>query len=482
MQCNNLSVSRPLLLFMLLFVLFSGSCSGPREEVQQEEVISDYGKDLPSILKKGKLTVLAENSTTSFFIYRGRKMGFEYEVLREFADELGVDLDIKIVGNLDNIMEMLENGEGDIIACNYTITRERKKEIAFSVPVFTTNQVLIQRKPDGWEKMSENELEQHLITDPAQLAGKRIDVWRHSSYYDRLMNLQEEIGDSIYIHSVDGQIGSEELIEMVSEGLIDYTVVEKNVAEINERFYDNIDINTDLSYTQKIAFGLRKSSPLLNARLNDWLTAFQSQTIYKYIKHKYFDLAQVTIRSQDEFSSLKGGVISHFDKYFQEAAAKYGWDWLLLASLSYQESKFNPDIVGFGGSYGMMQFMPEVGPKYGVYPDSPPEIQILGGMKKLSRDYKNWPNIPDEVQRRKFAIASYNAGQGHVFDAQRLAEKHGLNPLVWDDNVEKMMLNLSKQEYYRDEVVRNGAMRGSITYKYVRSVYKRYEEWKAAYR
>ena len=456
------------------------ACSDAEKDQDKGPQI-DYSLDLPSILKKGKLVMLAENSTTSYFIYRGRKMGFEYEILKEFADELGVELEVKIVNNLDALEEMLENGEGDIIACNYTITKERKNKMAFSLPFLKTNQVLVQRKPQGSENLSDQELESQLITDPADLAGKKVSVWKSSSYYERLANLQEEIGDTIYIDAIDGRIGSEELIEMVSEGLIDYTVVEKNVAEINERFYDNIDISTDLSYTQKIAFGLRKSSALLNARLNDWMQSFMVQAKYKYVKHKYFDLAQVTIRSQDEFSSLKGGQISVFDEYFKEATQKYGWDWRLLASVAYQESKFNPDVVGFGGSYGMMQFMPEVGPAYGVYPDSPPKVQITGGMNKLYKDFQNWKSIPDETQRVKFALASYNAGQGHILDAQRLAKKHGLNHLMWDENVEVMLLNLSKQEYYRDEVVRNGSMRGTTTHKYVRSVMKRFEEWKQVY-
>jgi len=130
----------------------------------------------------------------------------------------------------------------------------------------------------------------------------------------------------------------------------------------------------------------------------------------------------------------------------------------------------------------MMQFMPNTGPYYGVFPDSPPEVQIMGGMKKLTADIRLWKEIPDPVQREKFALASYNAGGGHIKDAQRLAKKHGLDANRWDDNVEKMILNLSKQEYYRDEVVRNGAMRGTTTYNYVRQVYQRYLDWKAAYK
>jgi membrane-bound lytic murein transglycosylase F len=111
------------------------------------------------------------------------------------------------------------------------------------------------------------------------------------------------------------------------------------------------------------------------------------------MKHKYFEIGDLTSKSQDDFSSLKGGQLSRYDIYFKREAAKYNWDWQLIAAIAYQESKFNPSITGFGGAYGMMQFMPEVGPKFGVYPNSPADKQIEGGMKKLMKDYNSWPEV-----------------------------------------------------------------------------------------
>jgi membrane-bound lytic murein transglycosylase F len=465
-------------LFLLLCV--GNSCSSGRGI--KEKTIAVEGLDLPQILKRGKIVVLAENSSTSYFIYRGKKMGFEYEILREFAEEIGVDLEVKTVDNLDEINRLLNEGEGDIVACNYTITKERKEEIDFSIPFIRTSQVLIQRKPDGWESMSKEEIRKKILVDPIQLARKKIYVWNESSYYQRLLHLQEEIGDTILIQGETGEVSGEDLIEQVSEGKIDYTVVEKNIAQVNRRFFDNIDIDLEISVRQRIGFAIRKTSPLLKARLNQWLGKYMSNASFNYMKHKYFELAELTSKSQSEFSSLKGGQLSKYDFYFKAEAAKYGWDWQLIASVAYQESKFNPTVTGFGGAYGMMQFMPEVGPKFGVYPNSPPDVQIAGGMKKLHRDYQNWPEVADKRQRYKFALASYNAGLSHIKDAQRLALKHGLNPKLWDDNVETMVRNLSKSEFYRDDVVQNGAMRGAHTANYVNTVYERYQSYKSVYR
>lgn len=437
--------------------------------------------DLPEIIKRGKLIVLAENSSTSYFIYKGKKMGFEYEVLNLFAESIGVELEVKIVKNLDSLLVMLNRGEGDLIACNYTVTRDRSKIISFSEPFIQTQQVLVQRKPDGWEDMKEEEWKAMLLTDPSQLARKEVRVWQNSSYYQRLIHLQEEIGDTIYIEGVQGTLGGEELIEMVSQGIIDYTITEDNVAKVNEQFFDNLYTDLDLSVKQKMAFGMRKSSHLLKAKLDAWLLEFMQKPTYAYIHRKYYEMRHVGNSFVASNVKLDGRSISEFDADFKKAEALCGWDWRLIASIAYQESKFNPEARSFGGAYGMMQFMPNTGPHYGVYPDSPASVQIIGGAKKLMSDEKYWKDVPDELERKKFALASYNAGRGHVQDAQKLAKKHGLNPLKWDNHVEKMLLNLSKQEYYQDEVVKNGMLRGSHTCNYIASVMERYFEWVATY-
>jgi membrane-bound lytic murein transglycosylase F len=108
-------------------------------------------------------------------------------------------------------------------------------------------------------------------------------------------------------------------------------------------------------------------------------------------------------------------------------------------------------------------------------------VQIRGGMKYIARIRTMWRDIEDPVERSKFVLASYNAGSGHIKDAQKLAEKRGLNPKVWEDNVEAMVMNLGKREYYSDPVVKSGALRGTITYKYVRGIMARYEGYKAAF-
>ncbi|WP_159038403.1 MltF family protein [Brumimicrobium mesophilum] len=468
---------------VLLFITFS--CQNTKGKENKQDVVGRTDlkkqKDLGEILKDNKLTILAENSATSYFIYRGHKMGLEYEILNEFAKEIGVKLEIKIVPDLDNIISRLNNGDGDIIACNYTITKERRNQIDFSKPIMRTSQVLVQRKPEGWQNSRRSTWENKLISDPAQLSRKTIHVWKNSSYYDRLVNLQNELGDTIILKPLEGNIIPEDVIDMVSKGFIDYTVVDENVAQINKRYYPNVDTELELSVKQRIAFGIRKQSPLLRKRLDAWLEEFMKTSTFNYIKYKYLKNTANVSKSKSEYSSIRGSKISPYDDIIKEVSDRYDWDWRLIAALIYQESKFQLTEESWAGAYGLMQFMPTIGPTFDVYPDSPPAVQIDGGIRKIIKNYNEWKTIPDSIQRIKFAFGTYNAGIAHVLDAQRLAKKYGKDPLIWDDNVEVYIKNLSNPKYYHDPVCYYGYMRGSETYNYVRSIFIRYTEYKTAF-
>ena len=120
-------------------------------------------------------------------------------------------------------------------------------------------------------------------------------------------------------------------------------------------------------------------------------------------------------------------------------------EWHLIAAIVQQESNFRPYVKGKGGAFGLMQFMPKTGKRYGVHPESSPSTQIKAGMKKIHSDFVLWKKIPNSTQRIKFALATYNAGYSMVERAQKNAEQEGLNPLLWDDNVELSMKKIGKK-------------------------------------
>jgi membrane-bound lytic murein transglycosylase F len=406
-------------------------------------------------------------------------LGFEYEILKDFATHLGLKLQVKVVSDAKKFNSFLNDGEGDIIACNYVVTRNRKRMHEFSIPYFNTKQVLVQQKPNGWEHMTPDEIKRYMITDPVALKNRTIYVRNNSSYYQRLVNLQQEIGDTIYLREIEGDPVAEDYISAVAKGSLPLTVAEENIAKVSAKDNPQIDISTVISFSQSIAFGLRKTSPQLKKRLDNWLKSYLKSTRYNELVSRYFgpDIFQNPTEKEEEGTQLASGAISPYDQIFKDKAKKYGEDWLLLAAIAHQESRFNPNAVGLGGAYGLMQFMPISGPQYNVYPDSSPEEQIEGGMKMMKELLKKYAKVPQREDQIKFALAAYNAGYCHIDDAMKLAGKNGLNPYIWKDNVEVMIRNLSKPTYYRDNAVQCGAYRGHAP-DYAQSVYLKYIKWK----
>jgi membrane-bound lytic murein transglycosylase F len=459
MQQKNKSKRNYFQLACYFFALvFFSSCSTKKGQDEPKF-------DLDDINKKGKLTVLMDNSALSYFEYKGKNLGFEYEILDSFARSIGLKLEVKIIQNRESFLRSLNNGEGDIIACSQAITLPAIKDMDFSLPFYTTHQVLVQAKS----------VDSLLVKEASDLGGKNVYVVKGSAFDDRLKNLSDEIGVVINRRYIESDVNAEDLIEMVASKKINYCLANENLARISNDLHDNINTKTIISTNQKIAFGLRKNNPQLKAKLNAFLSNYCISSQFNQLKKRYFDY--MVQNPVIETIPLKKGRFSPYDELFKSAASKFGWDWKIIAAISCKESNFNPNARGLGGAFGLMQFMPNTGAHYGVYPNSTPEVQINGAMVMINKVYNSWSSIPDTEQRMKFTLASYNAGKGHIDDAQRLAVKNGLNPLIWDGNVQVMVKNLAVPAFYRDPVVRCGAYRGPAS-KYATAVYQKYLSWK----
>ena len=235
---------------------FMYSCKKAQIESQSVKsselaVISDpVDFDLDEIILNGTLKAIVDNSSTSYFIYKGQPMGYEYELLSLLADELGLKLELIITSNIDEAFEKLNTGEGD--------TKDRRKKVAFTKSHYTVRQVLVQMKPDNWRKMKLHEIEKILIRNQVSLIGKEIYVRGSSSYLDRLRNLSDEIGGDIIILEDQLNLETEALIKMVAQGEIKYTIADEDIAMVNATYYPNIDIQTPISFPQQIAWALRR--------------------------------------------------------------------------------------------------------------------------------------------------------------------------------------------------------------------------------
>ncbi len=207
-------------------------------------------------------------------------MGYEYELLQRFADDIGVELRIKIISGVEESIDMLNKGEGDVIAFPLTITDERTQYVHFSTPLFTTTQVLVQRKPDSVNQ---------LIRLHADLIGKEVHVMKNSSFKERLQRLSEEIGGQIVIVEDSAGAETESLIRQVALGEIPLTVTDQTFAMINANTYPNLDISTVISLPQEIAWATRTNSPKLNEAVNEWLTEIKKKGTFRYIYDRYFN-------------------------------------------------------------------------------------------------------------------------------------------------------------------------------------------------
>ena len=399
-------------------------------------------------------------------------MGFEYEMFSRLAKHLDVNLEMIIAKNIDSVIPMLNRGEGDIIAVGYTITGNRKEEVSFTNPYIITHQSLIQKKPDNWRKMTLDNIKKHLATDIVDLLNDTVSVRKNTSYYMRLKELSNELGDTIYINALSGEITDEEMIKLVSEGKIKYTVTDNNIASINKSYFPNIDVNTPISLSQRIAWAVRKNSPELLSKINEGLASIKKKPDYNVIYKKYFEnRGQFNKRLNSEFYTEITGKISAHDDLVKKYSIELGWDWRLVKSLIFQESMFDSENKSWSGAEGLMQLMPATAKELGVTDVNDPEQNIKAGTKYLKRMYDNWEEIPDSIQRIKFAMASYNCGFGHVKDAQKLTKKYKKDTLSWDYGVDEFILNLSKAKFYNDPVLKFGYARGSEPHNYIIEIF-----------
>ncbi|MCZ6701793.1 MAG: transporter substrate-binding domain-containing protein [Ignavibacteria bacterium] len=434
---------------------------------------------LTQVKKRTKLVALTGFNAYSYFIYKGEPMGFEYDLVKKLAGHFNVELELKVVNDINNMFTKLQSGEGDLITFNLTITKERLKKVDFTHPINTIKQVLIQRKPDNWEKMKLHEIEKQLIRDPADLIGKTVIVRSSSSYVRRLINLSDEIGGDIIIVEAELELTTEDLIAQVASGEIDYTISDDNIANLNAAYYRNIDTKTSISLSQRIGWAVQKDSKEFLTEINKWLDSLKKTIDFTLIYKKYFTNRYAFKKrlSSDYFSNTGGG-ISKYDDLIRKYSKTIGWDWRLGASVIYQESQFNPDAKSWAGAVGLMQLMPNTGKQFGVINFNNPEQNINAGFKYFAYLDRLWKDlIPDSTERIKFVLASYNIGPGHILDARSLADKYGGNPDIWFDGVDYYLRMKSKPKYYNDEVVKRGYARGNETIKYVKEILDRYEQY-----
>jgi membrane-bound lytic murein transglycosylase F len=471
--------------FIAILILFL-SCSQVNKKAENRPLKSSQNakpfktvKDLKTIKEDGILHAITIYSSTSYFLYKGMPMGFEYELLSRLAKNLGLELKITVAEDIDSLFDMLNNGDGDLIAFGMTITESRKKLVSFTNNHYVTHQTLVQRMPDNWRSLPGYKIDRQVVSNTLELINDTVWVRENTSYAQRLDNLQQEIGAKIPITHIEGNIPTDEIIRMVVNGEIDRTIADYNIASINKTYYPILHIDTRISFSQRIAWAVRQNSPELLKVINKWIVKEKKSDDYYVIYNKYFkNTKSYRGRVQSDFYSKNSNKISKYDDIIKESAKKIGWDWRFLCSQVYRESRFDPEAKSWAGAGGLIQLMPATAKEVGVNDSFNPKQNIDGGVRYLNKMRDKFEAVDDSIQKVKFTLAAFNCGAGHVFDAMRLAEKNGKNPNIWDENVEEYILKLADKKYYLDDVVRYGFVRGLEPYNYVKDIFLRYEHYK----
>lgn len=459
-----------MLTLLCVLSIVAGACSGGRKGAASEASGAPAQTDgVPDTLRVGTLW-----SPTSFFIYRGDSLGIDYDMVRSLARALDRPMTLSVGRSLDQLIARLDSGKIDLIAADVPVTAEYAARVLPCGYESVTQQVLIQRTEPGAEPE---------ITDVTQLPGRTVSVLSGSKYDYRLQNLDSELGGGITIDRVDpDSVAPEDLMDMVADGDIALAVLDSDLARLHGGYHANLNTEVAVSLDQRVAWAVAPGNKTLAAAVDAWASGAAPSEERAELLKRYYQLAQLDGRTSYGKIDFSDGTLSpKYDPIFRRYAGKINWDWRMLAAQAYTESRFNPRARSFAGARGLMQIMPRTGRSYGLRNANDPEQSVKAAVSYLADLNRMFESkVPDPDERKKFILASYNAGQGHIFDAMRLAEKYGLDPTRWDENVEKTVLMLANPTHYNDNVVKYGYLRGRETYDYVDRILRLYDLGKTA--
>lgn len=497
-------VLRLLLLALVTLPVLTG-CEG----LFAEALPPPIDRDFANITERDTLVALTTYNSTSYFLYRGQPLGYEYDLLKAFAEEHDLVLKMRVVSDSDSLFILLNEGVGDVVASRIVPNAADSVHVKFTSSLYETRPTLVQRNADDVDlpdtvdsvivegadasdtttalvraireadDLPESlEVEARLVTRPAQLEGEDVVLPGNSPYEDRLIELSDDISGDIHVVELGGDVAVEELIRKVSAGTVDFTVSAENVALLKESYFTNIVVKPTMGPMHEVAWAVRSNAPELQQALSTWIDSEENEGLLNRLYQKYFiDRQGYRERVDSGYLTGETGVLSDYDDLFKQYASDLGWDWRLLAAQAYQESRFKPRAQSWAGATGLLQLMPPTAREFGVTDMYDPDQNVAGATRFLRWLENYWDDkVDDPAERLKFVLASYNTGHGHVEDARRLTAKNGGDDTVWED-VAFWLLQKSKQEVYTDPVVKYGFARGLEPVTYVALILDRFDHY-----
>ncbi len=428
----------------------------------REEV---YLADLPELKKRKVLRVLTRNNASTYFLHRGELVGFEYDLVRHFAKLHGLRVEIVVPPAREDLLPWLLAGRGDLVAASLTINEQRKAAgVAFTRPNFLTRETVVC-------KSTEKPMEK-----PAQLTGRTVAVRPSSSYFQTLKNLQAK-GIQVQIKNAPEELETESLIAKVGDGSYDLTMADGHILDIERTYRDDVQSCLTLDRPVELAWAVHPENRELLADLNAFWKKEYRGLVYNMLVKRYFKSPR-SMSKKSKARASRTGKLSPYDDIVKKYAKKYGFDWKLIVSQMYSESRFDPKAKSWVGACGLLQVMPRTGKELGLTDLENPQVGIQAGVK-----YMNWlrDRFSEDLNphtRNWLTLAAYNVGLGHVKDAQALAKEKGLNPNRFFDHVEKALPMLAQPQNAKR--ARHGYCRGTEPVAYVRAIRERWRAYRRA--
>ncbi len=414
-------------------------------------------EQINKILARGELRVSTISSPLLSLNSKNEPTGFDYELVKRFADYLGVKLVIKFRPNIKQLFDDLENDKADFLAAGLIYNKDRLDQTRTGPAYASVIQQLVYRKGEARPR-SFGDLKGKLIVTAGSAHVSELKKWKEKSYPE--LSWEETPREN-----------TQQLLEQLSEGKIDYTISDSLSLALQQRIHPNLAVAFDVSEESPLTWYLKRNGDYsLYSAMLDFFSMLTENGIMSRLQEKYFS----HVGSFDYFDTISfiraiDKLLPTYQPIFQQYAGSL--DWQLVAAIAWQESHWDPQATSPTGVRGLMMLTRPTAEWAGIHDRLDPEESVKGGMAYLNYLMERLPKTIPEDERIWFALAAYNMGYGHLLDARKLTAAQKSNPDSWLDVKTRLPL-LSKKKYYANTTY--GYARGYEAYRYVENIRRYY--------
>jgi membrane-bound lytic murein transglycosylase F len=448
----------------------------PNFELELKRSVDEIGTgDLDEIKKRGVLRVLTRNNSSNYFIVNGQEYGFQLELARAFAEELGVRLEVVVPTGRADLIPALVAGQGDLIAAGMTITTTRSEQVFFTPPVQIVQRVVATHPKTVKPLRSVDDLPSFVL-----------HVNHGSTSFQMTREIERGLGQHLNVQEVGDEMEMEEMLRKVSSGEFEATIADQHLVLLEAGTGSDVVSRLSIGDPVPTAWAVRRDSPQLHNLATRFVEKSRRNGLVRILYDRYFQPRARMARAAKDFKMRADfkGKISPFDDTLRALGRAHRIDWRLLAALVHRESRFDPSAKSPFGAYGLMQVLPSTAKSIDNLTGTTEEIarRLIEDPKlnlRAGTRYLRW--LLDrfaeegiaETERIRFALASYNVGLGHVRDARLLAEQTGRDKNQWFGHVEEALRLKSNRKWH--EKTRLGFCRAEEPIRYVREIQEQYE-------